>query len=807
VADATPAFDIEKPDCFYLGREYDLQQKAVLPDKYVMYDARDLTTHGVVVGMTGSGKTGLCIALLEEAAIDGVPCVIIDPKGDLTNLLLQFPDLDPHRFEEWLDEDEARRKGLSRDKYALELSNLWRKGLEESGQTPERIARLKASSDRRIYTPGSEAGLPLSILGAFAAPKTKMPREELTRKIAATATALLGLTNISADPVQSREHILISQLLLNAWTAERDLDLPKLIREIEKPPISSVGAYSLETFFPAKDRLKFASALNNVLASPTFSTWTMGEPLDLASMLYRGGRPQQLIFYVAHLDDTQRMFFTTLLLEEMLAWTRRQPGSTNLRAILYFDEVFGYLPPHPANPPSKGPLLTLLKQARAFGVGVLLATQNPVDLDYKALSNAGSWFVGKLQTERDKARLLEGMESAAAEHGALTDRAKLDSIISALGNRLFLLHDIHRSAALLFQSRWALSFLRGPMTREQIGRLMAPLKQQGDLAPAVTPLCAACGADLGPEVTDHCPKCGKYPWAVPQTRLQDKAFRESLNRTAAVPVSAAEAAPATDHMPPVLPGDVKQFHLPVAEARPKDAALEMYPWILGIGNIVYVLDKHAGTEHAEAVHLLAPPPAAGCPTAWNAARTLAGAVPETPAPPPEARWAGVPESMDTGRKLKALEKAFAEHLYSTHKLSLWENPTLGLLSRPGETEAAFRQSCRAAAEEQRKQTVEMEKVKFRPKFESLGANLPDEKPKKGAGADDDDPKLEEKRRKLTTDYQSKVAELTEKWRRAGEEASAIQVKPRKADVHVTHFGLAWAPYWRTAGGEATPAFR
>ncbi|HVS39642.1 MAG TPA: DUF87 domain-containing protein, partial [Gemmataceae bacterium] len=534
MADAPAAFDIEKPDCFYLGREFDLAKKAVLPEKFVMYDARDLTTHGVVVGMTGSGKTGLCISLLEEAAIDGVPCVIIDPKGDLTNLLLQFPDLAPQHYEEWLDEDDARRKGLSRRQYAEQLSGLWRKGLEDSFQKPERIAHLKASSDQRIYTPGSEAGLPLSILGAFAAPKAKMPREELTQKIAATATALLGLTNISADPVQSREHILISQLLLNAWTAGRDLDLPKLIREIEKPPISSVGAYSLETFFPAKDRLKFASALNNVLASPTFSTWTMGEPLDLASMLYRGGRPQQLIFYVAHLDDTQRMFFTTLLLEEMLAWTRRQPGSTNLRAILYFDEVFGYLPPHPANPPSKGPLLTLLKQARAFGVGVLLATQNPVDLDYKALSNAGTWFVGKLQTDRDRARLLEGLESAAAEHGALTDRAKLDSIISALGNRIFVLHDIHRPAPILFQSRWALSFLRGPMTREQVGRLMGPLKNKGDAAPMVVPLCAACGADLGPDVTDHCPKCGKYPWVVPQTRLQDKAFRQRLHAAAPV---------------------------------------------------------------------------------------------------------------------------------------------------------------------------------------------------------------------------------------------------------------------------------
>jgi Helicase HerA, central domain len=813
VADATAAaFDIEKPDCFYLGREYDLEKRVVLPDKYVMYDARDLTTHGVVVGMTGSGKTGLCISLLEEAAIDGIPCVIIDPKGDLTNLLLQFPDLDPKHYQEWLNEDDARRKGLSPEQYAKELSDQWRKGLADSAQTPERIAHLKASSDQRIYTPGSEAGLPLSILGVFAAPKVKLPREELTQKIASTATALLGLTNITADPVQSREHILISQLLLHAWTAGRDLDLPLLIREIEHPPISTVGAYSLETFFPSKDRVKFASMLNNVLASPTFATWTMGEPLDLAAMLYRNGRPQQLIFYVAHLDDTQRMFFTTLLLEEMLAWTRRQPGTTNLRALLYFDEVFGYLPPHPANPPSKGPLLTLLKQARAFGVGVLLATQNPVDLDYKALSNAGTWLVGKLQTDRDKARLLEGMESAAAEHGALTDRAKLDSIISALGNRIFLLHDIHRPEPLLFQSRWALSFLRGPMTREQVSRLMEPLKNPTATAapPMAILVCAQCGVDLGPDVTDHCPHCGKYPWLIPQSRLQDKAFRQSLPRAAVAASAAPEAADAklaSDRLPPVLPGNVQQFYLPSLRPRPKDAQLEYHPLVLGFANVVFILDKHKGTEHSESVRLLAMAAASGHPTAWGAAEAYGGRVPEEAAAEPNARWAGVPESLDTGRKIKALEKAFVEHLYTTHKLSLWENRTLGLLSAPGESEAVFRGHCRVAADAEKKQALEMEKVKFRPKFEALDIPLPDKaRAKTVETVESGDARLDEKRGKVRTDYISKTGEIAEKWKRIGEEATAIQVKPRKADVHVTHFGLGWAPYWRTTGGTA-PAYQ
>ena len=426
MADATPtaaAFDIEQPACFYLGREYDLDSRAVLPDKYVMYDARDLTTHGVVVGMTGSGKTGLCISLLEEAAIDGIPCVIIDPKGDLTNLLLAVPRPRPEPVSGVAQRGRRPPEGtvagaIRRANWPTAGARDWRTRTRRRNASPG----CKASSDWRIYTPGSEAGLPLSILGTFAAPKAKMPREELTQKIDATATRPARPDRHHRRPgAVARTHPHFATRCCNAWEAR---PRPRPAAADPRRSRSRRSAPSAPTTWkpssPPKDRLKFASTLNNVLASPSFSTWTMGEPLDLATMLYRDGQPQQLIFYIAHLDDTQRMFFTTLLLEEVLSWTRRQPGTTNLRALLYFDEVFGYLPPHPANPPSKGPLLTLLKQARAFGVGVLLATQNPVDLDYKALSNAGTWFVGKLQTERDKARLLDGLESAAAEHGTLT---------------------------------------------------------------------------------------------------------------------------------------------------------------------------------------------------------------------------------------------------------------------------------------------------------------------------------------------------------------------------------------------------
>jgi hypothetical protein len=630
-----------------------------------------------------------------------------------------------------------------------------------------------------------------------------MPREALTQKIDATATALLGLTGIAADPVQSREHILIAQLLLYSWTKGRDLDLAGLIMQLQNPPIRTVGAYNLEAFFPAKDRLKFASTLNNVLAAPSFSTWTTGEPLDLGAMLYRGGKPQQVIFYIAHLDDTQRMFFTTLLLEEVLSWTRRQSGTSNLRALLYFDEVCGYLPPHPANPPSKGPLLTLLKQARAFGVGVLLATQNPVDLDYKALSNAGTWFVGKLQTERDKARLLDGLESVAAETGTLTDRRYLESIISSLGQRVFLLHDIHKSGPVLFQSRWALSFLRGPMTREQVSQLMEPLKEQAAApAPLAIPLCTQCHAELGPEVTDRCPLCGKPPWGSAQVRLQDKAFREKLTK-AAVAAATPSAKPAetssVEHLPPVLPQDVTQFYLAPTTPLPENAAVEYQPVVLGCAEITFVVNKRRGLEQVQAVSLLAAPTAAGNPLAWDKTQSLGAELAATPLP--SAHWASVPATLDTVRKLKALEKAFAEYLYGSQRLSLYENHTLELTSAAGETLAAFQERCRSAAKVEMQKALEMEKLKFAPKFEALDMNIEEESKSLGGAVlgwmfgskSASSPRQEEKQRRLRGDYQGKCAEIEEKWKRAGEEATPIQVKPRKSDVRVTRFGLAWVP--------------
>src|SRR5690606_12942136 len=214
-----------------------------------------------------------------------------------------------------------------------------------------------------------------------------------------------------------------------------------------------VGVVDLDTFFPAKDRLALGMKLNNLLASPSFASWLAGEPLDVQRLLYTAdGKPRLSILSIAHLSESERMFFVTILLNEVVAWMRTQPGTGSLRAIVYMDEVFGYFPPT-ANPPSKRPMLTLMKQARAYGVGCVLATQNPVDLDYKGLSNAGTWFLGRLQTERDKLRVLEGLEGASAAAGASFNRQQMEALLASLGNRVFLMNNVHEDQPVLFQDR------------------------------------------------------------------------------------------------------------------------------------------------------------------------------------------------------------------------------------------------------------------------------------------------------------------------------------------------------------------
>ena len=465
---------------FFLGKRLD-------GDEALTLDPDDLTTHAVIVGMTGSGKTGLGIVLLEEALSRGIPALILDPKGDMGNLALTFPDLSAASFEPWIDEATARDAGISVAEYAEQTATRWKEGLAASGLGPDRIQALRDAAEVTLYTPGSEAGVPLNVIGSLDAPTLSWAEEEETIRdeIEGTVTSLLGLVGIDADPLGSREHVLIANLLEHSWRAGKNLDLGSLISQIQTPPLRKLGVFDVDAFMPPKERNELAMRLNALAASPSFAAWGRGPALDPRVLLRtEDGKPRAAVVYLAHLSDQERQLVVTLVLSRLITWMHEQPGTSELRALVYLDEVFGFAPPTAA-PPSKKPILTLMKQARAFGIGMVVATQNPVDLDYKAMANAGSWFVGRLQTENDKKRVLEGLRSAAGG----VDVEKLDTAIGGLEQRQFLLQSAHRPEPVLFSTRWAMSFLRGPLTKDQIETLTpdeartAPAGADGSAAP------------------------------------------------------------------------------------------------------------------------------------------------------------------------------------------------------------------------------------------------------------------------------------------------------------------------------------
>jgi hypothetical protein len=788
---------IEGLGVFYIGRPYDLATQTP-QDVPLLYDSKDLVTHAVCVGMTGSGKTGLCLALIEEAVLDGVPAVIVDPKGDLANLLLTFPDLRPEDFRPWIDEAEAQQAGVTPDEFAAQTAARWAKGLAEWGQDGARIRRLKEGADFAVYTPGSDAGLPVSVLGSLAPPPGQPDAETMRDSVSTTVSGILGLLGIDADPIKSREHILLSTILALSWQAGRSLDLPGLIAQIQAPPVQTIGVLDVETFFKADDRFALAMQINNLLAAPGFDLWMKGDPLDAQRLLVTPeGKPRVSIFSIAHLSDAERMFFVTLLSNAMVAWMRAQSGTSSLRAIYYLDEIFGFFPPV-AEPPSKRPLLTLLKQARAAGLGVVLATQNPADLDYKGLSNAGTWLIGRLQADRDKQRLLDGLEGAAAT-GSF-DRAKMEQTIAGLGKRVFLMNNVHESAPVVFESRFALSYLRGPLTRDQIRTLMA----------------------------------GRAPAA------------------AAAPAAPVAAAPPPVEAP-AIPPDVPRYYVPRRGTGPAGARLHYVPMAIGCASL------RIGTSSSE-VTLLAPLSDGAVTLTWDGAVDAGVAAGDLgTAPEADASYGDVPAAARTKRAYATWSKDLADWLYRTQEVTVLKSTRFKEASLPGETEGDFRNRLALAAREERDAAVEKLRAKFAAKHATLaervrkaeqavsreaeqargakvqtaislgasilGAVLGRRKSVSGATsvlrgvgrsvdqagdtgrAKETVAALRAQDAELEREFQEATAEIDRTFDPVTEPLERLAVRPKKADIDVRLVALVYTPHWLDANGVLTAAWR
>jgi hypothetical protein len=820
--------EIDKPGSFFLGRPHDLKKSKTAADP-LLYDSKDLTTHAVCVGMTGSGKTGLCLALLEEAALNGIPAIAIDPKGDLANLLLAFPKLEPNDFRPWIDEAEAARKKMSPDEFAASQAETWKKGLASWDEGPDRIRRFCDTVDRVIYTPGSSAGIPITVLKSFAAPPAELvaDADAFGERVSSAASGLLALMGIESDPVHGREHIFLSTLLDAAWRSGKDVDLRQLIQDINRPPIDRVGAVDLESFFPAKERTKLAMNLNNLLASPSFAAWMEGEPLDIQRILYTAEKkPRLAIMSIAHLDDAERMFFVTILLNEILAWIRTQPGTSSLRALLYMDEVFGYFPPT-GNPPAKRPMLTLLKQARAFGLGCMLATQNPVDLDYKGLSNAGTWFLGRLQTARDKARVIEGLEGASAQAGAEFNRQEMESTLAALGNRVFLMNNVHSDAPVVFESRWAMSYLCGPLTKNQIKTLMDPVR----------------GKHPSAKLTGRMATTVDFPAVSTATA----SAKDSSPRSVAAPSSGNR---------PVVPAGIHEAFVVVSDRVPDGFRLEYRPGLLATGKAHFVRKADGIDVWRDYVVLQSfqstPPD-----DIWQGS-VIAQQAPATDEKPDDAgQFANLPSELARDKSYPIFARQLKDHLYREASLKLWKCDALEAVSKSDESEADFRNRLSPMLESRLASERKLLDEKYAPKLAKLdthvqaaqtklstqrwqffavlgsmlwvvvdnvmaamGKNLPGRRrsldPAIHSVATETGQQSNAKvlleaaqreKSRLQQQYDNELKQLEESLTASGLKLESFELKPQKGDIETSAVSLAWLPMRINSAGAAEPVYQ
>lgn len=808
---------------FFLGRVYDTKKREITAQD-VLYDPDDLTTHAIVVGMTGSGKTGLCIGLLEEAALNNIPALMIDPKGDITNALLHFPDLSAGDFQPWVNPDDARRNGKTLEQAAADAASLWKNGLLKWGIESDRLSALRESAHFAVYTPGSNAGIPISILASLKAPG--IPWEEnleiIQEKISGTVTALLGLIGLTdIDPVRSREHILLSNIFNHAWSQSRDLDMGELILQIQNPPFEKLGVFEVDSYFPEKERFELSMLLNNILAAPSFQSWITGQPLEVPDLLYGpDGRPRHSVFYIAHLSEAERMFFVTLLYAAVESWMRTQKGITSLRAILYFDEIFGYVPPI-GSPPSKMPMLRMMKQARAFGVGQVLVTQNPVDIDYKGLSNAGTWFIGKLQTERDKERLLDGLEGASPG----LNRKAYDLLISALDKRVFLLHNVHEKKPEVFHTRWAMNYLAGPLTRPQLPKL-------NELVGAtLTPVPEPVPAGVSTSATERPP--GR------ETRVVDDLAAVGSMTRPNVPsgvgeyflpnnLTLSQAIKASDQG---LPPDAKSFGILYRPALLAQASVRFLKRNYNLdyeanpAALVLEADVTGGVRWEE----------------WLSSPIGTEALDRKPLE--ESRFSSLEGPFADQARLRQLEADFVDWVYYEQKAYVSANEGLKVYAGPQVPKGEFRKMCRDAVDERREAEIQKLKASYEKKIETIEQKLRrEERELREDEKELSQRKLEElgthaetvmslfsgRRRKVTTsltkrrmtsqakadveeskeaieDFLEDIQELeeelaetiediTQKWDEVAEQVTEIPVTPYKKDILVKMFGIAWFPY-------------
>ena len=835
---------------FYLGRIVDPATNK-LTEKPLLYDPADLTTHAFVVGMTGSGKTGLCVGMLEEAALNNIPALMIDPKGDITNLLLHFPDLLPADFQPWINADQARRAGQTTEQAAEEAANNWKQGLSDWDISPERIKALKESVQFSIFTPGSDSGIPVSILASLKAPEIPWEgnRETLREQISSTVTALLGLVGMNdVDPVRSREHILLSNVFEHAWSQGKDLDLGELILQTQSPPFEKLGVFDINAFFPEKDRFSLAMLLNNILAAPAFQTWIEGEPLDIPALLYTpDGKARHSVFYIAHLSEAERMFFVTLLFSAFESWMRSQSGTTTLRSLLYFDEIFGYLPPI-SNPPSKQPMLRMLKQARAFGVGLVLVTQNPVDVDYKGISNTGTWFIGKLQTDQDKQRLLDGLEGVLDEG---QQRSTYDKLISSLGKRVFLMHNVHNKQPLLMQTRWVMNYLAGPLTRAQIPPLnaLAGAKRQSEKArPAVD-------------------------------RKADSVAAPVVETAAAAPVAQKAASgqvitKASATRPPV-PSGVNEYFLPNnltfsealkaggpgLQASAATQELLYRPVLLTQSKTLFLNRKYNLDYELAQAAIVVNPDRRGS-VRWEdfpAAPIDTRQLDDRPAP--QAHFSSLDAPLSDAKIMSALQKDFVEWAYRSTRITVRANESLKVYAGPDVSQVDFREMCAEAARKLRDDEI----AKVETAYDKKLATLQDKLNREQRELEQDESELSQRtieevgraaetvfglfakrkssrnisssltKRRMTAQAKADVeeskkaiadmekqlaglekekaqatAEVESRWGEVAGRDEEIALTPLKKDIHLEIFGVAWFPYYVIKTDQQTtelPAYR